>query len=53
MNLDQNYLNLIANINDECMFGGLHGDPPAVSSDLQAEDLVIGEQQRQSAGIGM
>lgn len=48
------YLNLVADVDDEGVGEGLHGDPVAVTAAyLEAANVVVGEEDGEDAGIGV
>jgi len=47
------YLDLVADVDDEGVADGLHGDPLAVvaAADLQAADVLVGEEDGEGARV--
>jgi hypothetical protein len=49
-----NYLDLVPDVDDERVADGLHGGPLAgAAADLQAADVLVGEEDGEHAGVGV
>ena len=48
------YLDLVADVDDERVADGLHGDPLAgAAANLQAADVLVGEEDGEHARVGV
>lgn len=47
------HLNLVADVDDDGVGGGLDGDPGVSAADLEAVDPVVGKEEGETAGVGV